>query len=165
MLVDNDPFVRPGLRMIVETMPRFKVVAEANSAEEALQQLERNLGVDLALIDIRMRGMNGIKLTERISKNFPAVSVLIFTNEDREEYLREAKEAGAKSYLLKERPWPEIASTIENIIDKGVDFPEPSSLAPPEPPLILEEHLTPRELQVLWHVGDGKSSKEIARLL
>lgn len=168
MLVDDDRWVHLSLRLVVESVPRFKMVAEANGAEKALQHLQSNSEIDLALVDIRMRGTNGIRLTEQIHAQFPHVAVLIFSNEDREEYIRHAKQAGARGYLLKETPWPEIVSTIENIIDKETDSPEPSSLIPPEPPLIPEQLLTNRELQVLWHIGDGKygkSNKEIARIL
>jgi DNA-binding NarL/FixJ family response regulator len=165
MLVDDDRWVRPSVRLVVESVPRFKMVAEANGAEEALQHLQSNSEIDLALVDIRMRGTNGIRLTEKIHAQFPHVAVLIFSNEDREEYIRHAKQAGARGYLLKETPWPEIVSTIENIIDKETDSPEPSSLIPPEPPLIPEQLLTNRELQVLWYIGDGQPTKRIARKL
>lgn len=149
ILVDDDPYVRPTLRSIVEFVPRFKVVAETGGAEEALQHLRSNLEVDLALVDLRMRGINGIELTKQICTEFPHVAVLILSNEDREEYIREAKQAGARGYLLKETPWPKIVSTIENIIDDPVS----------------KRLLTRRELQVLWHIGNGKLSKEIARIL
>ncbi|BAW80271.1 response regulator receiver protein [Candidatus Nitrosoglobus terrae] len=165
LLVDDDPWVRPTLRLMLESVPRFKLVAEANKAEDALQHLQNNLEINLAIVDLCMRGINGIRLAELIRSRFPHVVVLILTNEDRKEYIREAKLAGARGYILKETPWPEIVSTIENIIDKEIDFLEPSSLIPPEPPSIPEQLLTNRELQVLWNMGDIKSTKEIARIL
>lgn len=155
LLVDDDPWVRPTLHLLIETVPRFKLVAEAKGAEEALQCLQNNSEIDLALVDIHMRGANGIRLTEKIRTEYPHIAVLILSNEDGEEYVRKASQAGARGYLLKETPWAEIVSAIENIIDN------PPELAP-------ERLLTVREQQVLWHIGDGengKSTKEIARIL
>jgi DNA-binding NarL/FixJ family response regulator len=152
LLVDDDPWVRPSLRIMVESVPRFKLVAEAKSTEEALQCLQDNPEIDLALVDIHMRGANGIRLTEQIHTEYPHIAVLILSNEDGEEYVRKAGQAGARGYLLKETPWAEIVSTIENIIDN------PPELAP-------ERLLTVREQQVLWHIGAGKLTKLIAREL
>jgi DNA-binding NarL/FixJ family response regulator len=152
LLVDDDPLVRPTLRLLIETVPRFKLAAEAKGTEEALQCLRNNSEIDLALVDIHMRGANGIRLTEQIHTEYPHIAVLILSNEDGEEYVRKAKQAGVRGYLLKETPWAEIVSAIENIIDN------PLELTP-------EWLLTVRELQVLWHIGDGKSTKLIAREL
>jgi DNA-binding NarL/FixJ family response regulator len=152
MLVDDDPWVRPSLRIMVKSVPKFKLAAEAKSTEEALQCLQNNSEINLALVDIHIRGTNGIRLTEQIHTEYPHIAVLILSNEDGEEYVRKAKQAGARGYLLKETPWAEIVSAIENIIDN------PPELAP-------ERLLTVREQQVLWHIGDGKLSKEIAWIL
>jgi DNA-binding NarL/FixJ family response regulator len=152
LLVDDDPWVRPSLRIMVESVPKFKLAAEAKSTEEALQCLQDNSEINLALVDIHMHGANGIRLTEQIHTEYPHIAVLILSNEDGEEYVRKAKQAGARGYLLKETPWAEIVSAIENIIDN------PPELAP-------ERLLTVRKQQVLWHIGDSKSTKEIARIL
>jgi DNA-binding NarL/FixJ family response regulator len=144
--------VRPTLRLLIETVPRFKLAAEAKGAEEALQWLQNNSEIDLALVDIHMRGANGIRLTEQIHTEYPHIAVLILSNEDGEEYVRKASQAGARGYLLKETPWAEIVSTIENIIDNPLESR-------------LEQLLSSRELEVLWHIGNGKSTKEIARIL
>ncbi|WP_198342178.1 response regulator [Nitrosococcus watsonii] len=157
MLVDDDPWVRRGLRPMLDSVSRLKVVAEARGAEEALQYLRSNPDINVAIVDIQIHGdTNGIQLTKQIRTEFSHVAVLIFTNADQEEYVREATQAGARNYLLKETDGREIVSAIENLVDNPPDGVPP---LPPDSPL---RKLTCSEREVLWLMGDSLSHKKIA---
>jgi DNA-binding NarL/FixJ family response regulator len=89
MLVDDHPLVRDGLRARLEALAHLRVSAEAGTAEEALQ-LARQNPVDLVLMDINMRGTNGIEATARFREQHPGIAVLILSMHDKLEYVSQA---------------------------------------------------------------------------
>jgi DNA-binding NarL/FixJ family response regulator len=103
MLVDDHPLVRDGLRSRLETVPGFAVVAEADSAQTALDALT-DASPDLVLIDVAMRGTSGIEATRRLLALRPGLLVLVLSMHDDPAYVREAMTAGARGYLLKDSP-------------------------------------------------------------
>ena len=133
LLVDDHPLVRDGLRARLEAMPQFEVVAEAGGAAEALEQAGR-CGIDLVLMDINMRGTNGIEATAQFKQAFPRIAVLILSMHDKLEYVSQAIQAGARGYVLKDAPGKDIVVAIEigrtgdgkgvtlRISDDGVGF-------------------------------------------
>ena len=94
LLVDDHPLVRDGLRARLEAMPQFEVVAEAGGAAEALEQAAQ-CTIDLVLMDINMRGANGIEATAQFKQAFPRIAVLILSMHDKLEYVSQAIQAGA----------------------------------------------------------------------
>ncbi|ADJ27953.1 two component transcriptional regulator, LuxR family [Nitrosococcus watsonii C-113] len=149
---------------MLESVSRLKVVTEASGAEEALQYLRSRPGIHVAIVDLQIHGaMNGIQLTEQIRSQFPHVIVLILSNQDKEEYIREAKQAGAHSYLWKETPWRKIVSIIEYIVDNPLGgFIRLESEAIPSPP---PEKLSPKKRAVLRLMDDGQKATEMAWVL
>ena len=109
MLVDDHPLVRDGLRARLEAVPGFSVVAEAGDAQAALTEARR-AAPDLVLMDIGMRGGNGIEATRRLLAELPALRVLVLSMHDHAEYVREAMQAGARGYLLKDQPAEEVVA-------------------------------------------------------
>src|SRR5450830_2065374 len=104
LLVDDHPLVRDGLRARLEAVPHFDIVAEAGSAEEALQRAGQQ-PIDLILMDINLRGsINGIDLTARFHVDFPEIAVLILSMHYKTEYLMQSVQAGARGYVLKDAP-------------------------------------------------------------
>ncbi|HWX01272.1 response regulator transcription factor [Collimonas sp.] len=164
MLVDDHPLVRDGLRARLEAVPGFVIVAEAGSAEEALQRAEEQ-PIDLILMDINLRGSsNGIDLTARFHASFPEIAVLILSMHDKTEYLMQSVQAGARGYVLKDAPGKDIVHAIETVISGGMYYSAAlaQKLARPMTPGQL---LTARERQVLQHIANGASNKQIAREL
>jgi DNA-binding NarL/FixJ family response regulator len=164
MLVDDHPLVRDGLRARLEAVPGFAIVAEAGSADEALQRAGEQ-AIDLVLMDINLRGSsNGIDLTARFHVRFPEIAVLILSMHDKTEYLMQSVQAGARGYVLKDAPGKDIVHAIETVISGGMYYSAAlaQKLARPMTPGQL---LTARERQVLQHIANGESNKQIAREL
>ncbi|MGZ8317396.1 MAG: response regulator, partial [Telluria sp.] len=163
MLVDDHPLVRDGLRARLEAVPNLRVVAEADGAEDALRQAAGG-EVDLVLMDINMRGTNGIEATARMTTAFPNVAVLILSMHDKLEYVTQAMQAGARGYVLKDAPGKDIVLAIETVMSGGIYYS--AALARQlSQPMVQDNQLTVREQEVLQHIAKGESNKQIARAL
>ncbi|WUR15007.1 response regulator transcription factor [[Empedobacter] haloabium] len=165
LLVDDHPLVRDGLRARLEAVPAFDVVGEAGSAAEALE-VARLRAPDLVLMDINMRGKNGIEATAEFRAQFPAIAVLILSMHDKQDYVAQAIAAGARGYVLKDAPGKDIVVAIETVMSGGIYYSAAlaAQLArPANGP--QEEALTAREQEVLRHIAAGESNKQIARAL
>ena len=163
MLVDDHPLVRDGLRARLEALPHLRVVAEAGNAEEALN-LANQCQVDLVLMDINMRGTNGIEATALFRAQHPGVAVLILSMHDKLEYVSQAMQAGARGYVLKDAPGKDIVLAIDTVMAGGIYYS--AALARQlARPLVQDNQLTQREQDVLRHLANGQSNKQIAREL
>lgn len=161
MLVDDHPLVRDGLRARLEAVPHFRVVAEADGADDALGQA-RGAEVDLVLMDINMRGTNGIEATSRLRAAHPHIAVLILSMHDKLEYVSQAMQAGARGYVLKDAPGKDIVLAIETVMAGGIYYS--AALARQlAHPMAQDNQLTVREQEVLQHIASGQSNKQIAR--
>jgi DNA-binding NarL/FixJ family response regulator len=163
MLVDDHPLVRDGLRARLEAVPHFRVVAEAGSGPEALHLLG-GVQVDLVLMDITMRDGGGIDATQALSRSHPGTAVLILSMHDKLEYVSQAMQAGARGYVLKDAPGKDIVMAIDTVMAGGIYYSAPVArqLARPALP---DNQLTSREQEVLRHIANGESNKQIARSL
>jgi DNA-binding NarL/FixJ family response regulator len=163
LLVDDHPLVRDGLRARLEAMGQFEVVGEAGSAAEALDEARRSMP-DLVLMDINMRGTNGIEATAQFRAQFPRIAVLILSMHDKLEYVTQAIQAGARGYVLKDAPGKDIVVAIETVMSGGIYYSAAlaSQLAKPQN---QDNQLTQREHEILRHIANGESNKHIAREL
>jgi DNA-binding NarL/FixJ family response regulator len=163
MLVDDHPLVRDGLRARLEAVPHFRVVAEAGSGAEALRLLG-GARVDLVLMDITMRDGSGIEATAQLSRSHPDIAVLMLSMHDKLEYVSQAMQAGARGYVLKDAPGKDIVLAIDTVMAGGIYYSAPVArqLARPAMP---DNQLTSREQEVLRHIANGESNKQIARAL
>jgi len=155
MIVDDHPALRFGLRGLLETDPIFKVVAEAANGMEALDHAERSK-IDIAMIDIGMPDIGGIKLTDKYLGMYPAAKIIIYSMHEEEEYVFQAIEAGASGYVTKTAPASEIKSAIRRVANGQKGFPSIDK---------FELRLTLRQRQVLWLIGNEKSNDDIAKKL
>jgi len=160
-LVDDHPLVRDGLRARLGALPGLEIAGEAGSAAEALAQMD-SVRPDLLLVDIGMKGMNGIELAALLLEREPAPHVVMLSMYDNPEYVQRALQAGAHGYVLKDAPASEIVAAIE-AVSAGGTFLSPAvskKLFRNQTPRPL---LTPRESEILAALGRGESSKQIAR--
>ncbi|AUT64722.1 MULTISPECIES: response regulator [Paraburkholderia] len=164
ILVDDHPLVRDGLRARLDTVPGFAVVGEAGNADEALA-LAAAHEPDLVLMDVGMRGMNGIALAALFHERFPGIRVLMLSMHDNVEYVTQAVRAGASGYVLKDSPGAEIIRAIGAVLDGKTYFSEGLSARLIHASAMRDpiERLTPRERDILDQLAEGLSSKQIAQ--
>lgn len=174
LLVDDQPLLRTGFRMILESEPDVVVVGEAGDGEKAVTEA-RALQPDVVLMDIRMPRMDGVEATRSITgtDRSSQVKVLVLTTFDLDEYIVEALKAGASGFLLKDVPPDDLVDAIR-IVARGDAVVAPTvtrrlldrfaqNLASPNEKVdALVSRLTEREREVLQHVARGLSNNEIA---
>jgi DNA-binding NarL/FixJ family response regulator len=161
LIVDDHPVVRMGLAGMLSARPELKLVAEAASGDEAVQQYTR-CRPDVVLMDLRMPGLGGVAAIEAIRAHDAAARVVILTTFDGEEDIYRGLRAGAKAYLLKDSPHDDIVSCISAVMRGQKVLPR--GIASKLADRVNSDELSRRELEVLQHLASGKSNKEIARL-
>ncbi|MGD0567008.1 MAG: response regulator transcription factor [Candidatus Sulfotelmatobacter sp.] len=159
LLVDDHALVRRGFRRILEDEPHIKVVGEAGDGREAIR-LVRELKPKVVLMDLTMPGMNGLDATKKILTTCPESSILVLSMHSEVIWARRAAEAGARGYILKSANDLDLGSAIKRVA--AGEFVFDGQLAESGPKSERSCKLTPRELDVLKLIVDGKSSKEIA---
>ncbi len=175
LLVDDQPLVRAGLRMVFEPEADVEIVGEASDGDQAVR-LARELGPDVVLMDIRMPRRDGIQATKAIlggAREGP-VRVLVLTTFDHDEYVYEALHAGASGFLLKDALPEALVAAVRGIaagdallapaITRRLIEDFSRRRRAPTPPPGLDE-LTEREGEVLRLVARGLSNAEIAERL
>jgi DNA-binding NarL/FixJ family response regulator len=163
LLVDDHPLVRDGLRARLETAPRLRVVGEAGSGQEAIEQAGA-CRPDLVLMDVNMKGGSGIDATARLLQHYPGVAVLVLSMHDKPEYVTQAIQAGARGYVLKDAPGKDIVLAIDTVMGGGIYYS--AALARQlASPAVASDVLTAREQEVLDQIAGGQSNKQIARVL
>jgi len=173
VIVEDQTLVRQGLRSLLESEKKLKVVDEASDGIEAIRSVEKH-NPDLVLLDLAMPKMSGLSALKDIKNRYPKTKVLILTFHDSEEYILEAFESGADGYCLKKDSHTELLTAMKSI------FSGKSYISPAITSKILEgylegrkklkkktswETLTQREKEVLKLVGEGHSSVEIGDIL
>ena len=163
VIVDDHSLVRDGLRARLSVVAGLQVIGEAAGGEQALQ-LAAELAPDLMLVDVGMRGMNGIELATILRDRHPAIRVLMLSMYDTREYVLSAVRAGARGYVLKESPTEEILSAISAVCAGGNYFSAQVSNLVMQPGAPVPQ-LTAREHEVLLLLAHGRSNKLVARQL
>jgi DNA-binding NarL/FixJ family response regulator len=163
LLVDDHSLVRRGFRRMLEDEPDIKVVGEAADGEEAVK-LARALMPRVIVMDCALPGINGLQATRKILQSAPDTLVVMLSMHTEETWVRQALDAGARGYVLKNAMDLELGSTIRRIVNGETVLD--GQLAKQES-LKGERNagLTPREVEILQLICDGKSNKEIAAQL
>ena len=163
LLVDDHSLVRRGFRRMLEDEADMDVVGEAGNGEDSIK-LAKELHPQVVVMDCALPGMNGLQATRQIIEESPDTAVLMLSMHSESTWVRQAIEAGAKGYVLKNAMDLELGAAIrklaagETVFDPTV---EQRSVLKGE----RSAALTQRELEVLQMIVDGKSNKEIATAL
>jgi DNA-binding NarL/FixJ family response regulator len=163
LLVDDHSLVRRGFRRMLEDEPDMEVVGEAGDGETAIK-LTKELHPQVVVMDCALPGMNGLQATRGILEDDPQTAVLMLSMHPESTWVRQAIEAGAKGYVLKDAVDLELGAAVRKVAAGETVF-DPKV----EQRAVLKGErsaaLTPRELEVLQMIVDGKSNKEIATAL
>ena len=162
LVVDDHPPMRMGLVALIKSQPGMNVIAEAADGEEAIEVYDDVLP-DVVLMDLRMPGMGGVEAILAIRKKHPEARVIVLSTYDLDEDIHRAIQSGAQSYLLKDMPIEEIASTIRATY--AGDATLPRTVAERLRQRSQRAQLTERERDVLEALIKGRSNKEIASSL
>jgi DNA-binding NarL/FixJ family response regulator len=163
LLVDDHALVRKGFRRMIEDDPDIRVVGEASSGLEAVQ-LSQQLKPQVIVMDMAMPEMDGVQATREILKRMPKTAILILSMYAQENYVRNAFDAGALGYILKNANDIDLASAIKDVAG-GKRVLDPGLITAEREPEDSFDRLTQREKQILQMIAEGNSNKEIAALL
>jgi DNA-binding NarL/FixJ family response regulator len=163
LLVDDHALVRRGFRRILEDEADIAVAGEASDGEEAVK-LARELHPMVVLMDCALPGVNGLQATRQILQQAPETLVLMLSMHPEETLVRQALEAGARGYVLKNAVDLELGAAIRRVV-AGEIVLDPQVEQQPALKGERDAALTQRELQILQMIVDGKSNKEIALAL
>ncbi len=168
-LVDDQALVLKGLSALLQGLEGIEIALEASDGGQLLAALPQR-PVDVIVSDIRMPGIGGIELIERLRESGNATPVILLTTFDDSELMLRAVQVGAQGFLLKDASPEDLAEAIHRVA-AGDTLLQPVSLGPvralrrPEPHLGPKLHLTDREISILRLVAGGYSNKEIGRSL
>ncbi len=174
LLADDHALVRRGARGLLQNRHGWRVVGEAADGREAVEKVMK-LKPDVAIVDISMPVLDGLQVTRQIRKAAPNTQVLILTMHESDQMVRRVLEAGARGYVLKSDLAECLVKAVKDV-SAGKSF-----LAPKVSEIVLKGFLqtgkqpeqaersqgqpTPREMEILRLLAEGKTNKEIAALL
>jgi two-component system response regulator NreC len=168
LLADDHALVRQGFRMILEAQQDMEIVGQAGNGREAVELAEK-LHPDVVIMDVAMPELNGIEATRRLAASQPRTRVLALSMHKDSMYVREILRAGARGYLLKDSGDADLIAAVRAVA-KGEGY-----ISPAVSDAVLSDYrrhvtdpldlLTSREREVLQHIAEGKTNKEIATTL
>lgn len=158
MLIDDHRIMRIGLKSILRVASDIKVVAEAESGQQAVALFGEVLP-DVTLLDIRMPVMNGLETLKTLLQKHPSAKIIMLTTSEMEEDVYASIQHGAKGYLLKDAAPKQIISAIRTVSDNALAFPE--HILNMIKCRSQQGDLTPRQLEVLELLVKGFTNKEI----
>jgi two-component system response regulator NreC len=174
LLVDDHKIMRDGIKAILGRSDEFRVVGEAETGTDAVTLVKRSRP-DLVLMDIGLPGLNGVETTVEILRYHPACKIVILSMYDDENSVVSAIRSGARAFILKKASDNDLLEALRmvarggaylspQVSDRLLQRIQKGDLESKPAPTVLET-LSPRELQVLRMVAEGKTSKEIAVML
>jgi DNA-binding NarL/FixJ family response regulator len=160
LLVDDHGLVRRGFRRMLEDELDIEVVGEAGDGEEAVR-LAQDLAPQVVVMDCALPKVNGLDATRQILEHSPETAVLMLSMHSESTWVKQAIDAGAKGYILKNAMNLELGPAVRRVAAGGTIF-DPQVEQQTTLKGERDSGLTPRELEVLQMIVNGKSNKEIA---
>lgn len=160
LLADDHALVRRGFRRMLEDDPGISIVGEASDGKEALR-LALELRPKVIVMDCAMPELSGIEASRKILESFPEAEILMLSMHSEETLVRQALDAGARGYVLKNAMDLDLVSAVKSIA-AGMTVLDPQVSLSSSLKGERSGGLTPRELEILKHIVAGKSNKEIA---
>jgi len=173
LLADDHTVVRKGLRLLLESHPGFKVIAEAANGRDAVSLAEQHTP-DVVVLDVAMPLLNGIETARQVSAKLPQTAIVFLSMHSDEGYVLKALKSGAKAYLLKDSAEDDLINAIKAVTDGKAFF------SPAISKMLVEDYmrqmrerevedsyelLTTREREILQLFAEGRSVKDVAALL
>jgi DNA-binding NarL/FixJ family response regulator len=162
LCVDDHRIVREGIALILAREPDIEVVASAANADEAVAEFKRHQP-DVTLMDLRLGERNGIDAIKEIRRDYPDARIVVLTMYQGDEDIHRALSAGAATYLLKDSLSDDLIRVVREVHAGG--HPIGADVRARLDQRAAQPTLTPREIQVLQLVSQGKRNKEIAAIL
>jgi DNA-binding NarL/FixJ family response regulator len=160
--VDDHPLLREGLAAIIDNQPDMALIAQASSAQEALQQFRKHKP-DVTLMDLRLPDKSGVEATIAIRAEFPEARIIMLTTFEGDAEIQRALEAGARGYMLKSMPPKELVEVIRQVHAGKKRIPP--QLAAKLAEHMTDDDLTAREIEVLSQIAGGNRNRDIAEKL
>jgi DNA-binding NarL/FixJ family response regulator len=168
IIADDHPIFREGLKQIINRVPGIEVVAEADTGDAALAQIQQ-MSPDLVALDIAMPGKDGLEVLERIVDKKHAPLVIIVTSYDDNAYLNKAFELGARAYVIKDSALTDVVDCLQAVLNNKIFISPSLGRSKPLLPDLADanefdfDSLTTMECSVMRGVAEFKTSKEIAK--
>lgn len=172
IVVDDHPLVRKGLSELINRESDMEVCGEAEDAPEAMQKVAQ-LKPELVIVDISLKGNNGLELIKNIKAFDPSIQILVLSMHDESVYALRVLKAGARAYVMKQEVVDKVMEAIRRIrtgklfvservahqmLNQVIDGSDPSSESP-------VDNLSDRELEIVSMIGNGLQTREIAKRL
>ena len=173
LLADDHTVVRKGLRLLLESHPGFKVIADAADGREAVALAEEH-APDVVVMDVAMPILNGIEAARQISAKVPQTSIVFLSMHSDEGYVLKALKAGARAYLLKDSAEHDLINAVKAVSEGKAFFsPAISKMLVEDYMRQMQERkvedsydlLTTREREILQLLAEGRNNKEAANIL
>jgi two-component system, NarL family, response regulator NreC len=172
LIADDHSIVREGLKSLIDKQKSMQVIGEAEDGQMAID-LTKELSPDIVIMDVSMPNLNGIEATREILRNKPETKIIILSMYTDKHIVKESLEAGAKGYILKSNLLEELLKAIKTV--KANE----RYLSPRITGIVIEDYinlkpndktktqikLTPRERHIIQLLAEGKSIKEISRII
>lgn len=174
-IVDDHQLIRSGLRELIESKTDHQIVIEAADGSELISKMAAEKP-DLVLLDIKMKGMNGVDTLEFLKSYHPEIKVVILTMMEEEHFIVDMVRKGANGYLIKNTPPEELLTALQTVQKDGGYFNETVTKAlvntlslPPKPVVLKSNELTralnTRDIQLLRFLSNGLSNQEISKIM
>lgn len=171
MLVDDHAMVRQGMSSLINSEPDLAVVAEAESAEQALKILATAQKIDVVLLDLTLKDVADLDLIHKINIQFPDLPMLVVSMHNEKVYAERALKSGARGYVMKQEPGEILISAIREVLKGNIFLSQPMTSLflnrnikrKPEPEQLINQ-LTHSEIEILQMIASGLGSQEIAAL-
>lgn len=174
-IADDHAILREGLLSIINGVPEYEVIGESGDGREALEKIEK-LKPDVVILDISLPSMTGVEISRQIRKYHPEIKIIILSQHDNDDYVEHLMQYGVHGYILKENTAIDLLRAIDEvkkdniylspqitkkIVNSFMLYRRNST----EPQEQITARLTPRELEIVKLIAEGKSSKQISSIL